>query len=66
MVKLYELLKKVPSIIEIPTHKALNEEVKGISTNSHSCKQEEIFIGMPGTRVDGGEFWQSAIKAGAV
>ena len=66
MVKLYELLKKVPSIIQIPTHKALNKKVKGISTNSHSCKQEEIFIGMPGTRVDGGEFWQSAIKAGAV
>ncbi len=66
MVKLYELLKKVPSIIQIPIHKSLDEEVRGISTNSHSCQQKEIFIGMPGTRVDGGEFWQSAIKAGAV
>ncbi len=64
--KLHELLTKVPSITKIPTHKALEGDVKGISTNSHSCQQGDIFIGMPGTRVDGGEFWQSAIEVGAV
>ncbi|MEA5582606.1 UDP-N-acetylmuramoyl-L-alanyl-D-glutamate--2,6-diaminopimelate ligase [Nodularia harveyana UHCC-0300] len=41
-------------------------EVKGLKTNSHACGVGDLFIGMPGTRVDGGEFWQSAIASGAV
>ncbi|WP_071190962.1 UDP-N-acetylmuramoyl-L-alanyl-D-glutamate--2,6-diaminopimelate ligase [Trichormus sp. NMC-1] len=41
-------------------------EVKGIKTNSHACGVGDLFIGMPGTRVDGGEFWSSALAAGAV
>ncbi|HEY9706327.1 MAG TPA: UDP-N-acetylmuramoyl-L-alanyl-D-glutamate--2,6-diaminopimelate ligase, partial [Allocoleopsis sp.] len=40
--------------------------VTGISTNSQTCKPGDIFIGMPGTKVDGGEFWQSAINSGAI
>ncbi|WP_353932121.1 UDP-N-acetylmuramoyl-L-alanyl-D-glutamate--2,6-diaminopimelate ligase [Okeanomitos corallinicola TIOX110] len=41
-------------------------EVKGIKTNSHACGVGDLFIGIPGTRVDGGEFWPSALAAGAV
>ncbi len=47
-------------------HSALAVEVKGLATNSHACQPGDLFIGMPGTRVDGGEFWESAIAAGAV
>ncbi|ACK72591.1 UDP-N-acetylmuramyl-tripeptide synthetase [Gloeothece citriformis PCC 7424] len=65
MIKLRELLTKVPSLV-IPEHPALDKEVKGISTNSHACQLGDVFIGMPGTRVDGGEFWTSAIEAGAI
>lgn len=40
--------------------------VKGLCTNSHACQPGDVFVGMPGTRVDGGEFWPSAVEAGAV
>nr|WP_232826121.1 UDP-N-acetylmuramoyl-L-alanyl-D-glutamate--2,6-diaminopimelate ligase [Cyanothece sp. BG0011] len=63
--KLRDLLNNVPSIATLPNHHALEKDVKGISTNSHSCQPGDIFIGMPGTRVDGGEFWQSAMEVGA-
>ncbi|MEZ2316933.1 MAG: Mur ligase domain-containing protein, partial [Microcoleus sp.] len=64
--KLRELLAAVPSISFDLQHPALDAEVQGLSTNSHACKSGDLFLGMPGTRVDGGDFWQSAIEAGAV
>ncbi len=65
--KLRELLATIPNVkVDRPNHPALDAEVKGISTNSHACQLGDLFIGMPGTRVDGGEFWQSAIASGAV
>ncbi len=64
--KLKELLAAVPSISFDLQHPALDAEVKGLSTNSHACKSGDLFLGMPGTRVDGGDFWPSAIEAGAV
>ena len=64
--KLGELLTKVTCLQEIPNHGNLTKEVTGISTNSQTCKPGNIFIGMPGTKVDGGEFWQSAINSGAI
>ncbi len=64
--KLRELLQAVNSVEELPNHPALDAEVKGLTTNSHACGTGDLFIGMPGTRVDGGEFWQSAIASGAV
>ena len=64
--KLRELLATIPNIVEMPNHPALEAEVKGLSTNSHACKAGDLFIGMPGTRVDGGEFWESAIASGAI
>ena len=47
-------------------HPAMEAQVKGICTNSHACQAGDLFIGMPGTRVDGGEFWRSAIESGAI
>jgi UDP-N-acetylmuramoyl-L-alanyl-D-glutamate--2,6-diaminopimelate ligase len=66
MMKLKELLGKISGIKIDTNHPALDLEVKGLSTNSHATQKGEVFIGMPGTRVDGGEFWQSAINEGAI
>ncbi|HEY9874692.1 MAG TPA: Mur ligase domain-containing protein, partial [Candidatus Obscuribacterales bacterium] len=64
--KLRELLANVPNLLQVPDSPALDAEVKGLTTNSHACQPGDVFIGMPGTRVDGGEFWESAIASGAV
>jgi UDP-N-acetylmuramoyl-L-alanyl-D-glutamate--2,6-diaminopimelate ligase len=64
--KLRELLVDVPNLPKLADHPALEMEVKGLSTNSHACKPGDVFIGMPGTRVDGGDFWAGAIAAGAI
>jgi len=64
--KLRELLATVESVLQLPSHPAMDVEVKGLKTNSHACQPGDLFIGMPGTRVDGGEFWESAIALGAV
>ncbi|PHJ64330.1 UDP-N-acetylmuramoylalanyl-D-glutamate--2,6-diaminopimelate ligase [Nostoc linckia z18] len=65
--KLRELLTAVDSVEKLPSHPALEAaEVRGLKTNSHACGVGDLFIGMPGTRVDGGEFWPSAIASGAV
>lgn len=64
--KLRELLAEIPEVTQGLDHPALEAEVKGLSTNSHACQPGDLFIGMPGTRVDGGEFWASAIAAGAI
>jgi UDP-N-acetylmuramoyl-L-alanyl-D-glutamate--2,6-diaminopimelate ligase len=64
--KLGELLATLPAAGSLSSHPALDAEVKGLATNSHACQPGDLFIGMPGTRVDGGEFWSSAIAAGAI
>ena len=64
--KLRELLGAIDGISQLPQHPAMDSEVKGLTTNSHATNVGDVFIGMPGTRVDGGDFWQSAIKAGAI
>ncbi|MDJ0573390.1 MAG: UDP-N-acetylmuramoyl-L-alanyl-D-glutamate--2,6-diaminopimelate ligase [Pleurocapsa sp. MO_192.B19] len=64
MMKLRELLAKVD--LQQPEHSALDLEVNRVCTNSHACQQGDLFIGIPGTRVDGGEFWRSAMGQGAI
>ena len=64
MMKLRELLAKVD--LPLPEHSALEMEVNRVCTNSHECQPGDLFIGMPGTRVDGGEFWPSAVGQGAI
>ena len=63
--KLRELLTQ-SQISYSSEHPNLELEVTGLKTNSHACIPGDLFIGMPGTRVDGGEFWQGAIAAGAI
>ncbi|MEA5557041.1 UDP-N-acetylmuramoyl-L-alanyl-D-glutamate--2,6-diaminopimelate ligase [Nodularia spumigena] len=61
--KLRELLAAVDGV----DYRGLADaEIKGLKTNSHACGVGDLFIGMPGTRVDGGDFWQSAIASGAL
>ncbi|MEM6501762.1 MAG: UDP-N-acetylmuramoyl-L-alanyl-D-glutamate--2,6-diaminopimelate ligase [Cyanobacteria bacterium P01_C01_bin.89] len=64
--KLRDLLAAVSLAPAIADHSALDGTVKGLSTNSKTCQPGDLFIGMPGTRVDGGEFWRSAIEGGAI
>lgn len=47
-------------------HESWAQEVTGLCTNSQAIAPGNLFIGMPGTRVDGGEFWQSAVEKGAI
>ncbi|MEL6157904.1 MAG: UDP-N-acetylmuramoyl-L-alanyl-D-glutamate--2,6-diaminopimelate ligase [Cyanobacteria bacterium J06623_5] len=54
----------VPEAIE--HHPNWTQEVTGLSTNSQTIEPGMVFIGIPGTRVDGGEFWQSALEKGAI
>ena len=62
--KLRELLAKTN--LKQSKHDALDLEVNRVCTNSHACQPGDLFIGMPGTRVDGGEFWAGAIGQGAI
>jgi UDP-N-acetylmuramoyl-L-alanyl-D-glutamate--2,6-diaminopimelate ligase len=64
MMKLRELLAKAN--LQTPEHDALDLEVNRVCTNSHTCQEGDLFIGMPGTRVDGGEFSGSALTQGAI
>ena len=62
--KLRELLAKAN--LEQSEHDALDLEVNRVCTNSHACQPGDLFVGMPGTRVDGGEFWFGAMGKGAI
>ncbi len=66
---LKELFAEVEGV-EIPAgladHPHWEQEVTGLSANSQAIAPGNLFIGMPGTRVDGGEFWQGAIEKGAI
>jgi UDP-N-acetylmuramoyl-L-alanyl-D-glutamate--2,6-diaminopimelate ligase len=66
LMKLRDLLQAVSSLPELSAIEPGDTEVKGLKTNSHACEPGDAFIGMPGTRVDGGEFWQSALAKGAI
>lgn len=63
---LKELLVKTGLFAKLPDLPQLSREVTGVKTNSHVCQPGDLFVGMPGTRVDGGEFWRQAIEAGAI
>jgi len=64
--KLRELLVGISGLGTLPQHPALEAQVQGLKTNSHACQAGDLFLGMPGTRVDGGEFWPGAIASGAI
>ena len=43
----------------------VDEEILGLTTDSRAVKPGDLFIGLPGTKVDGGEFWPQAVSQGA-
>ncbi|HEY9888428.1 MAG TPA: UDP-N-acetylmuramoyl-L-alanyl-D-glutamate--2,6-diaminopimelate ligase, partial [Candidatus Obscuribacterales bacterium] len=55
-----------PTLAPPSAHPALAQPIKRLCTNSQACQPGDVFIGMPGTRVDGGDFWPGAIAAGAI
>jgi len=66
---LKELFSQLPGFVvpkNLACHPNWEKEVTGLSTNSQAIAPGNLFIGMPGTRVDGGEFWQGAIEKGAI
>ncbi|BFM39355.1 UDP-N-acetylmuramoyl-L-alanyl-D-glutamate--2,6-diaminopimelate ligase [Synechocystis sp. LKSZ1] len=65
MTTLRDLLADIPGV-QASNHPHLDQSITALSTNSHACPTGSLFIGMPGTRVDGGEFWPSALEAGAM
>ncbi|MCM1981911.1 UDP-N-acetylmuramoyl-L-alanyl-D-glutamate--2,6-diaminopimelate ligase [Lyngbya confervoides] len=72
MVKLRDLLLQLPTELflcadwQSSQHPGLDQTVTGLSTNSFNCQAGDLFLGMPGTRVDGGDFWASALEQGAI
>ncbi len=42
------------------------QPVTGITCDSRQCQPGMIFVGLPGTQVDGGDFWPQALAQGAV
>ncbi len=57
---------QVTGVDALKSHPNWDQEVTGLSANSQAIAPGNLFIGMPGTRVDGGEFWQGAIAKGAI
>ncbi|MCS7030333.1 MAG: UDP-N-acetylmuramoyl-L-alanyl-D-glutamate--2,6-diaminopimelate ligase [Gloeomargarita sp. SKYG116] len=41
------------------------QPVTGITCDSRACAPGMVFVGLPGTRVDGGDFWPEALAKGA-
>jgi len=40
--------------------------IRGLCTDSRRAQPGDLFLGMPGSQVDGGAFWQQAVDRGAV
>jgi UDP-N-acetylmuramoyl-L-alanyl-D-glutamate--2,6-diaminopimelate ligase len=59
---LHPVLREVG--LELPTG-VPNGEVSGISCDSRRVGRGTLFVGLPGTQVDGGCFWPQALQAGA-
>ncbi|MFN5515897.1 MAG: UDP-N-acetylmuramoyl-L-alanyl-D-glutamate--2,6-diaminopimelate ligase [Cyanobacteriota bacterium] len=66
MTTLRSLLASLPGLLNQTEHPALDLPVTALSTNSHACGPGSLFLGMPGTRVDGGDFWPGALQGGAM
>ena len=59
--RLHALLQQVG----LPAAQLANAEVGSISCDSRRLGPGTLFIGLPGTQVDGGLFWRQALAAGA-
>ncbi len=61
-ISFYKLLYSVGII---PPNELINAEIKQISFNSNNVEKGSLFLGLKGTKVDGGIFWKEAINNGA-
>ncbi|MCP9926438.1 UDP-N-acetylmuramoyl-L-alanyl-D-glutamate--2,6-diaminopimelate ligase [Cyanobium sp. CH-040] len=59
---LHSLLRQVG--LEVPAALA-DAQVESISCDSRRLGPGTLFVGLPGTRVDGGRYWRQALAAGA-
>ncbi len=55
-----------PLALSLPDHSAFASTVEHLRTDSRHCQSGDLFIGMPGTQVDGGLFWPKAMELGAI
>jgi UDP-N-acetylmuramoyl-L-alanyl-D-glutamate--2,6-diaminopimelate ligase len=60
---LHALLHEVG--LQVPPGLA-NPDVRLVSCDSRRLGEGSLFVGLPGTRADGGRFWRQALQAGAV
>ena len=59
---LHTLLKAVD--FQVPSGLA-NPEIKNLSCDSREIEKGDLFLGLDGEKVDGGNFWAKAIERGA-
>ncbi len=59
---LHSLLKAID--LEVPSGLA-NQEIKNLSCDSREIEKGDLFLGLKGEKVDGGTYWEKAIKRGA-
>ena len=59
---LHSLLKAID--LEVPLGLA-NPEIKNLSCDSREIDKGDLFLGLDGEKVDGGNFWAKAIERGA-
>jgi UDP-N-acetylmuramoyl-L-alanyl-D-glutamate--2,6-diaminopimelate ligase len=59
-------LRSLLESLHYPEHSALALTVENLRTDSRQCHPGDLFIGMPGTQVDGGTFWRKAMDLGAI
>ncbi len=60
--RLHELLVRTGLDIQnIP-----DREIAGLTTDSRAVEPGDVFIGLPGSRVDGSAYWAEAVERGAV
>ncbi len=62
--KLAQLLAVVPHL-PFPDPELSGLEITGLAVDSRACKPGDLFLGIPGLTVDGGEFWAQALTQGA-
>ncbi|NJK64431.1 MAG: UDP-N-acetylmuramoyl-L-alanyl-D-glutamate--2,6-diaminopimelate ligase [Synechococcaceae cyanobacterium SM2_3_1] len=57
---------QVPSLSNQVSRLSLSPQIIGMITDSRQVQPGDLFIGLPGTHVDGGKFWRQALDQGAV
>ena len=62
--KLSELLTGIGT--EPPVGARQKVEVTGIASDSRQVKAGDLFVALPGTKIDGNQFIQDAVQKGAV